>query len=432
MDAVLMGAAFRTLLSSSSDMVFIKDTNLIYRAVSLPFVKMTGKMHPEEIIGHTDADIFEDLELAKRYQADDRKLLSEGKDLLDYMEPITDDNGQARYGATSKYVLKDETGNAIGILGITKDITREYLARQRYQQEFKYLFELPQDTYAVSYIDIDSWRIIKQKRQQIENGTLQQCRTVEELRQYAVDSMVDPKCDAAVFYREFSAAKLWNIYAGGRTHLTFEYERKLSDGSARWVQNEIHFLTETENGHLCVMLSIKDVNEIHIEEKKILEAATLDQMTKVLNRETAMEYINQILNNEGDNLHALFMLDVDNFKGLNDTLGHQAGDKFLISLAGELKKTVSEKDVVGRIGGDEFFLFLRNVYEPEEVKRKAQELLYVLSEVAKPYTEVKVSGSIGISLYPGDGRSLDALYAKADQALYEAKRNGKNQFVFAQ
>jgi len=431
METVLMKAAFEALLNSSSDMVFLKDTNLIYRAASLPFVKMTGKLHREEIIGHTDAEIFEDQELAKRYQADDRMLMSEGKDLLDYMEPITDDNGQARYGSTSKYLLKNDAGNVIGILGITKDITREYLARQRYQQEFKYLFELPQDTYAVSYLDVDSWRIIKQKRQQINSGTLQQCRTVEELCQYAVDSMVDPECDAAVFYREFSAEKLWAIYSSGRNHLTFAYERKMSDGSVRWVQNEVHFLTEAESGHLCIMLSAKDVNDIYVAEQKILEAATLDQMTKVLNRETAMEQISRTLNQEGDKLHALFMLDVDNFKGLNDTLGHQAGDEFLINLAKELKNAMSDRGIVGRIGGDEFFLFLRNISSPEEAERKGQELLKVISLAAKPYTEVKVSGSIGIGLYPDNGRTLDALYSKADQALYEAKGSGKNRFVFA-
>lgn len=431
METVLMKAAFKALLNSSSDMVFLKDTNLIYRAASLPFVKMTGKMHQEEIIGYTDAEIFEDQELAKRYQADDRMLMSEGKDLLDYMEPIADDNGQARYGSTSKYLLKNEEGTIIGILGVTKDITREYLAKQRYQQEFKYLFELPQDTYAVSYLDVDSWRIIKQKRQQINNGTLQQCRTVEELRQYAVDSMVDPECDAAVFYREFSADKLWAIYSSGRNHLTFEYARKMSDGSARWVKNEVHFLTEAESGHLCIMLSARDVNEIHLEEQKILEAATLDQMTKVLNRETAMEHITRTLYDEEDKLHALFMLDVDNFKGLNDTLGHQTGDEFLINLAKELKNAMSDRGLVGRIGGDEFFLFLQNISSPEEAERKGQELLEVISLAAKPYTEVKVSGSIGISLYPDNGRTLDILYAKADQALYEAKRNGKNRVVFA-
>lgn len=370
MEKRLLEIAFMHLLKESSDMVFVKDTSLTYRAASLSFAKMAGKNSIEEVVGRTDYELFEDEELAKRYEIDDRQLLSEGTDLLDYMEPLNDDNGLARYGSTSKHILRDETGTVLGILGITKDITMEYLARQRYQQEFRYLFELPADTYSVSYLDIDGWRIINQKRQKLEGATLQPCHTVDELSRYAVASIVDETCEAAAFFREFTQEKLWSIYSSGRTHLTLEYERRLSDGSARWIRNDVHFLMEADSGHLCIMLSAKDVHDIHMEEQRMLEAATLDQMTGVLNRETAMAQIGQILQKEPHSLHALFMLDVDNFKGLNDTLGHQAGDEFLINLAKELKASVADKGVVGRIGGDEFFLFLRNVYEPEAVEKR--------------------------------------------------------------
>ncbi|MBQ8627763.1 MAG: PAS domain-containing protein, partial [Agathobacter sp.] len=208
MDKELMKAAFKAMLESSTDMVFLKDANLVYQAASMPFVKMVGKSSEQEIIGHTDLEIFEDENLAKRYVADDHKLMEDGENLVDYMEPITDDNGHARYGSTSKFILRDNEGQLIGLLGITKDITREYFARQRYQQELKYLFKLPEDTYAVCYIDVDSWRVISQRRQEIGKGTLQVCQTVEELCQVAIDSIVNKQCDAAKFYRNFTAAKL--------------------------------------------------------------------------------------------------------------------------------------------------------------------------------------------------------------------------------
>ena len=87
--------------------------------------------------------------------------------------------------------------------------------------------------------------------------------------------------------------------------------------------------------------------------------------------------------------------------------------------------------MVGRIGGDEFFALMRNVSEISQVERKANDILNVVNKVASNYSQVKVSGSVGISLYPGNGRTLDEMYAKADEALYEAKRGGKNQYVFA-
>lgn len=428
---MIINAAFQAMLDNTRDMVFVKDINLVYVAASMPFVKMTGKVDVDEVVGKTDIEIFEDKNLAIRYVADDRKLLEEGKNLVDYIEPITDEEGEARYGSTSKYILKDKAGIPIGILGITRDITRDYVARQRYQQELQYLFKLPADTFAVSYIDVDSWRIIAQRRQTINEGTLQSCFTVEELCDAAVESIVEKDCEAAMFYSNFTQETLHDIYASGRSMISFNYQRCLSDGSIRWVHNEVRFLTDVDSGHLCAMLSAKDIDARKQEEQKLVEAAKMDQMTKLLNRETTMESIRQILSEEAEHFHVLFMLDIDNFKGINDTLGHQAGDEFLIALAGEIKKSFRESDIVGRIGGDEFFALMRRVSEIPIIERKAQELLDRIQGICADYPSVTLSGSIGISLYPESGKTLDELYAKADEALYLAKRSGKNRFVMA-
>ena len=430
MEFELIKSAFEVIVSNTNDLMFIKDANLVYRAASMSFVKMAGKSDVSEVIGHTDLEIFEDEALARRYNADDHRLLEEGNDLINYVEPITVDNGKARYGSTSKYILRDENGAAIGLLGVTKDITTEYLARKRYQQEYEYLFELPKDTYAVCYIDADSWRVISQRRQQICGGEVQECQTVEEMCKFAVESIVDPKSKAAEFYRNFTSEKLHEIYSSGRRTLTFKYERKVSDNSARWVRNELNFLTDVDSGHLCVMLSAKDINEIKLEQQKLAEAAKHDSMTMLLNHETTMERIKHILNNESDRQHALFMLDIDNFKQLNDTLGHQAGDEFLIELAKELKSHFRESDVVGRIGGDEFFMLMRNVTEKEQIERKAKDILVIIQNVAENYLQAELSGSIGVSIFPKDGSNLAELYAKSDSALYEAKRKGKNKYMF--
>lgn len=432
MEVKLMKAAFEVIVNNSTDLLFLKDINSVYHAASLPFIKMAGKSSLSEIIGRTDLEIFENETLAKRYIADDHRLLDGGQDLIDYIEPICDDNGNARYGSTSKYILRDSKGQVIGLLGITRDITTEYLARQRYQSELRYLFELPEDTYAVCYIDADSWRVISQRRKDISGGTLQECTTVDDMARFAVESIVDKSCKAAEFYRNFTAEALHEIYSSGRRTVSFKYERRLSDNSSRWVKNELNFLTDADSGHLCVMLSAKDINGIKQAQKRLEAAARLDSMTQLLNRETAMECIKNILENEKDRHHALFMLDIDNFKSLNDTLGHQAGDDFLIKLAKGLKEIFSESDVVGRIGGDEFFALMRNAPDRETVEKKACEILDTVRNTAADYPKVKLGGSIGIGVYPKDGNDLDGLYSKADSALYTAKRSGKNMYVFAE
>lgn len=429
-NSTLIETAFRAILDSTRDMMFIKDAKLVYVAASQPFVKMVGKEKPEDIIGKTDHQIFEDEALADRYVLDDRKLLARGQNLVDYIEPITDEDGQHRYGSTSKYILKGDHGEVLGILGVTRDITKDYLVRQNYQKELKYLFELPHDVYAVSYIDIDSWRVISQRRQLISEGTIQSCKTVEELAEAAVESIVDSSSDAAKFYQNFTQDFLRNISESGRTHLVFKYERRLSDGRKHWVQNEIRFMMDVESGHACAMLSAKNIDKEKLEEQKLILAAKMDKMTMVLNRDTTMEYIRQIFEKDGTAKHALFMIDVDNFKLLNDTYGHLVGDEFLIEFAAELKSCFRDSDIVGRVGGDEFFALMRDVPDRETIGMKAKELLETIQAVCKPYAEINLSGSIGIAVYPESGKSIEALYLRADTALYQAKREGKNKYVF--
>lgn len=426
---MIINAAFKTMLDNTMDMVFVKNMNLEYVAASLQFVKMVGKERVEEILGKSDDEIFLNKDLAVRYVADDRKLLAGGKNLENYIEPITDEDGHHRYGTTSKYILKDENDNPIGILGVTRDITRDYVSRQHYQQELSYLFELPEDAYAVAYIDIDDWRVISQRRRMIHGSTLEACHTVEELVGYAVSAIVDRKSEAAEFYCRFQPDMLKDIYNIGRRDISFKYQRCMPDGSIRWVKNEIRFLDDMDSGHLCAMLSAKDIDAAKQEEEKLEVAAKMDQMTMLLNRETTMEAIRGILRRQSGQTHALFMLDMDNFKVLNDTMGHQAGDRYLVLLAEEIRKCFRDSDVKGRIGGDEFFVLMQNIQEISIVQKKAILLLERIQAIGTEYPDVGLTGSIGISLYPCNGSTVEELYAKADASLYQAKRSGKNKFI---
>lgn len=423
--------ASQIMLAHTTDMVFIKDANLVYVAASMPFVKMVGKTSADEILYRTDLEIFEDRDLAERYVADDQKLIAAGEDLINYIEPITDYDGHARYGTTSKYLLRNGSGEFIGILGVTKDITESYIARLNYQRELRYLFELPGDMYAVTYIDVDSWRIISHRRHMIGTGTIPTYHTVEDLCLVATRAIEDEQCDAARFYRNFTQDVLRRLYIDNFDTLSFEYQRRMSDGALHWVQNDVKFLVDTDSGHLCVMLSAKDIDARKQAEQELVLAASVDRMTMVLNRETTMEQIREILREEAEERHVLFMFDLDNFKALNDTMGHQAGDRMLISFASELQRNFRETDIVGRIGGDEFFALMRKVSDLLEVEKKAEKILNVIRSLPVETGEVKVTGSIGISVFPEHGTTVEELYGKADEALYEAKRNGKNQFVIA-
>ena len=128
---------------------------------------------------------------------------------------------------------------------------------------------------------------------------------------------------------------------------------------------------------------------------------------------------------------AIFFLDLDHFKHINDSLGHKAGDQLLCEVAKRLKGCVREGDTVARLGGDEFTLILEDIQSVQYVAKIAEK---VIGSVSRSYvlgtTEVNVSPSIGVSLYPADGRDVDVLVRNADAAMYHAKNNGRNNFQF--
>ena len=125
------------------------------------------------------------------------------------------------------------------------------------------------------------------------------------------------------------------------------------------------------------------------------------------------------------------MMDLNHFRQVNDRFGHQIGDEILAKF-GMLLSELEEEILSCRIGGDEFWVLMRNIQSVEAVKQKAQELCERIMMMCNGYQEIALSGSIGISFFPQDGTTLEDLYAKADEALYEAKRNGKSQFVLSQ
>jgi len=426
----IIKAGFYALLDNTDAMIFMKDVAGVYRACSLPFAQMTGHTSVEEIIGKTDFDIFEDPELAKRYTDDDRALFEADEHLLNYVEPLTDEHGHPRYSNTSKYILRNAQGEKLGILGLSRDITKDYLARQRYQQELKYLFELPEDTYAALYMDIDEWRIIQHKRHKNGEHAIALQETMEGFINNALDSIPEKEVpEVREFYASLSKNTMMELIENGKRNHWMEYPRIMADGQTIWVHVAIHFLIDPETGHRCAIWTLQNIHSKKREDMEKQYAAEHDALTGLWNRAYMTRQIEKTLQDYPDALHALFVIDVDNFKQLNDTKGHQVGDKFLHDLAVVLKNSFRESDIVGRFGGDEFFVFMRNVSGELPVTEKAETILSLCKMAAQRYMDV-LSISIGVGMYPHNGMTMEDLYKQADHALYEAKKQ-KNAFKFA-
>lgn len=199
-----------------------------------------------------------------------------------------------------------------------------------------------------------------------------------------------------------------------------------------WCRSRVSLIVD-ENGAPSKGIGIlMDIDEEMREKEKIMEAAEKDFLTQTFNKGAAESRIQLWMKeNAGTQKAGLLMIDVDDFKQVNDTFGHISGDRVLREVTRKISGIFRESDIVGRIGGDEFVVLMKNIQDTEAVTRKAQEIIRIFEScrvgVQKKYC---ISGSIGIALFPENGTNYKELLGKADQALYYAKAHGKNQFVY--
>lgn len=184
--------------------------------------------------------------------------------------------------------------------------------------------------------------------------------------------------------------------------------------------------------HLFVV-AVRDVSETRMREAKIIEIAHQDALTGLPNRALMLDRLAQIVRSgqRHDRIAAIMFIDLDRFKNINDTQGHDVGDAVLREISSRLKSCVRQSDTIARQGGDEFVAILTDIRAPEEAAVMAERLL---QECRRP-VEVNgrsftLSASIGIALYPSDGATVELLMKHADTAMYHAKNEGKNQFHF--
>lgn len=177
----------------------------------------------------------------------------------------------------------------------------------------------------------------------------------------------------------------------------------------------------------------EDVTQQRENEEHLTKLASIDALTGLPNRTVFKDRLEHAIHKARRDAGrlAVFFLDLDHFKQVNDSLGHRAGDVLLKEVANRIKSCLREGDTVARLGGDEFTLLLEDVRSAEYVGKVAEKVIRTMS---RPYsiesTEVTVSPSIGVSLYPADGRDVDMLIRNADAAMYHAKKLGRNNFQF--
>jgi diguanylate cyclase (GGDEF)-like protein/PAS domain S-box-containing protein len=252
-------------------------------------------------------------------------------------------------------------------------------------------------------------------------------RPMDQVLRHQAPSLT-PSPEKAKFF-----LNLWQAVMRGDTWIG-ELEETKSDGSIVHVDAVFTPLPDA-NGRTALFLVLEhDITGRKLEYEKISHLANYDRLTGLSNRTfftTMFERSITQSQRNGSRL-AVFFIDLDGFKGVNDSLGHEAGDQVLIETANALQNFVRKSDVVARFGGDEFVCLLTDIESPESAVTIAQKMVDTISSITEiPLGKVNIGASIGVAIFPDHGQEQPAILAAADQAMYEAKRAGKRRvFLF--
>jgi diguanylate cyclase (GGDEF)-like protein/PAS domain S-box-containing protein len=213
-----------------------------------------------------------------------------------------------------------------------------------------------------------------------------------------------------------------------------EHRVRCKDGSWKWVLSRGMVISRDDQGRPLRMIGIHtDISERKQSEAMIWEQAHFDALTGLPNRRMLRERLTQELKKcRRDKLRlALLMIDLDRFKEVNDSFGHDRGDELLIQAAKRIKTCVRDVDTVARMGGDEFTVLVTDLANPQDLNHILPKILQTLSAgFVLGHNLVFVSASIGVTLYPFDATEIEDLLKNADQALYAAKGAGRNRASF--
>ncbi len=192
------------------------------------------------------------------------------------------------------------------------------------------------------------------------------------------------------------------------------------DGNYRYYRLIYQAINDSDGNPVFVVGRGLDIHE----QKLLEERSKVDLLTGCYNKISAEQMIARKLLEGKDKEHALFIVDVDNFKAVNDNLGHFFGDEVLREVACNLKSSFRSHDIIARIGGDEFIVFIENVTNKELLTQKAKRIVEAFDKTySGEYADYSISGSVGVAIYPRAGYTFEELYKSSDKALYHGRWN---------
>jgi diguanylate cyclase (GGDEF)-like protein/PAS domain S-box-containing protein len=451
--------SLQALIDRLPDNLWVKDVNSRFVIANQVTADRIGVASPADLIGKTDFELLP-MELAQKFYVDEQQIIRTGQPMID-MEEIAWGLKQAI--ATTKLPLRNDRNEIFGVIGISRDITARKM-EDALRDGHAQILEMIATSAPLGDVLEHLVLLIESQFKGIVCSVSLLDETGSSLRRGAAPSLPDayakaidglpigPKAGStgtAAYLREtvvvadIMTDPLWEDYRG----LAAEYGLRscwstpiLSHqgavlGTFAVYSKEVREPTEAEALLVDLATHIAGIAiERKLAEDRIHFMATHDALTGLPNRTLLNDRLSQALlyAQRYDRWVTVLFVDLDNFKLINDSLGHNAGDELLKTVAKRMVGCIRATDTVVRIGGDEFVIVLSD--QPKNADVVSKTVQKIQSAIGEPVRreghDLRVTSSVGIANYPDDGVDADTLMANADAALYRAKEVGRDNFQF--
>lgn len=423
----------RNLLDASNEVIYFKDLQSRFIRVSLGCAQLHD-MKQEELLGLSDFDVFGNAHASAAY-ADEQRIIATGEPIVNKQEQETWHDRPDTWVASSKFPLREVDGTTIGTFGISRDVTRRVLLEQ----------EMVRIAQASAEANAELSRVESQLRAVLNGSTDAIEQYDRELRYRYVNPAAERLCGRplanlvgrtcseaglvvpAVEIREAALKKVRDTGTPGE----LEYSRVGPGGQEGWFHTTLSPENDADGAVIGVLTSTRDITANKAAERALAHQAMHDSLTGLANRYLLMDRLTRALlrMERAPGRVVLYFVDVDQFKSINDTYGHDVGDHVLVELARRLSAVARRDDTVARLGGDEFVVLCDRITTDEHVREVAGRLVRTLAE---PFQDgdarVQMSASVGAAVADDATVSASELLHNADAAMYRVKQGGRNHF----